>query len=170
MQGPRTRTGPRTARSRLRVAAAVAGLVLACAAGGCASRNKVTFTNVSESWVAVRFFVDTGAGSTHLESRKAFQIKPGETATFSVPSTMYASGQRRLVHMNVQAVTPSWKGPGKQYWMELLTDSPVKIVARGHDDKLEFETGDGEVAEIPGRQLKKRFEYRTAGAPLPESP
>ena len=159
MQGPRTK-----------IVALAASLLLTCLLGGCGSTNKVTFTNVSESWVSVRFFVGTGQGSTDLVSKRRFQIRPGETAKFAVPSTTYSSGQPRLVHINVQAVTPSWKGPGNQYWMELLTDSPIKIVARGKDDKLDFETGDGEVARIPGRQLKKRFEHRIAGAPNPEQP
>ena len=148
----------------------IASLTVCLALAGCSSPNKITFTNVSESWVSVRFFVGTGHGSTELVSKKQFQIRPGETARFSVPSTRYSSGEPRLVHLKVQAVTPSWDPPGHQYWMELLTDGPIKIVARGKDEKLDFETGDGEVARIPNRQLKKRFDYRVAGAPLNVDP
>ncbi len=153
-----------------RIASLTACLALAGTLAGCSSSNKVTFTNVSESWVSVRFFVGTGNGSTELASKKQFQIRPGETARFSVPSRTYSSGEPRLVHMKVQAVTPSWDPPGHQYWMELLTDSPIKIVARGKNEKLDFETGDGEVARIPNRQLKKRFDYRVAGARLNVDP
>lgn len=49
--------------------------------------------------------------------------------------------------------------------MELLTEGPVKIVASGKGDKLEFETGAGEVARVPNKQLKRRFEYGVAGMP-----
>ncbi len=152
------------------IALLTACLTLAGAVGGCSAPNKVTFTNVSESWVSVRFFVGTGRESTELVSKKWFQIQPGESARFSVPSTTYGSGETRLVHLKVQAVTPSWDPPGHQYWMELLTDGPIKIVARGKGEKLEFETGDGEVARIPNRQLKKRFDYRVAGAPVDVNP
>jgi hypothetical protein len=67
--------------------------------------------------------------------------------------------------MQVEAVKPSWEDPGRTYWMELMTEGPVKIVASGKGDKLEFETGSGEVAPIPNKQLKRRFEYGVAGMP-----
>ena len=50
--------------------------------------------------------------------------------------------------------------------MELITEGPVKIVVRGEGEKLDFETGAGEVARIPGRAVKKKFEYHVAGAPV----
>ena len=135
--------------------------------GGCVSSNKVTFTNVSESWVNVRFFVGKTHGSTELISKRKFQVRPGETAKFAVSLTASGRSSDRLVHMQVETVTPSWEEPGRQYWMELLTVGPVKIVASGEGDKLEFETGTGEVARIPNKQLKRRFDYRVAGAATP---
>ena len=143
-------------------------LAAAFVLAGCSSTDSVTFTNVSESWLDVRFFVGkTGANS--LKSRRKFQVKPGETATFKVNRSPNFRGHSPLVHLQVQSVTPSWKGPGKQYWMELLTQGPVKIVVRGKDDDLKFETGSGEVASIPKRQIKRRFDYKVAGAPSPPS-
>jgi hypothetical protein len=67
--------------------------------------------------------------------------------------------------MQVETVTPSWEEAGRQYWMELLTEGPVKIVVSGEGDKLAFETGAGEVARVPSKQLKRRFEHRIAGVP-----
>jgi hypothetical protein len=156
--------GPRNRIRRLaRLAACV---IVAGCLSGCGASNKVTFTNVSESWLNVRFFVGTTQGSTELLSKRTFQVKPGETAKFAITrSKSNRTGEHRLVHVQVEAVTPSWDPPGHQYWMELITEGPVKIVARGKGEKLDFETGAGEVARIPNKQLKKRFEHRIAGAP-----
>lgn len=139
--------------------------MLAGVMGGCGTGNQVTFTNVSDSWVNVRFFVEGDRGSRKLVSKKKFQIKPGETAEFSVNRKTNGYGESALVHLQVQAVTPSWKPDAKRYWMELITEGPVKIVVRGKGEKLDFETGAGEVARIPGRAVKKKFEYHVAGAP-----
>jgi hypothetical protein len=147
-----------------RLAGVAAGVLLASGLGGCVGANKVTFTNVSESWLNVRFFVGTAHGSNELKSKRKFQIKPGETVKFAVTRKATGQSNDRLVHMQVETVTPSWEDPGRQYWMELLTEGPVKVVVRGKGDKLEFETGFGEMARIPGKQLKRRFEYRVAGA------
>ena len=69
------------------------------------------------------------------------------------------------MHVQVQTVTPSWEPPGKEYWLEVVTQAPVTIVATGEGEKLEFDSGAGEVALIPSKQLKKgRFEYTVAGA------
>jgi hypothetical protein len=144
-----------------RLAGWTVSLILAGGLGGCVGTNRVSFTNMSDSWVNVRFFMGTAPGSNELVSKRRFQVKPGETAKFAV--TQGASG--RLVHMQVETVTPSWEDPGRQYWMELMTEGPVKIVASGDGDKLQFETGAGEVAPIPGRQRKRRFEYTIAGVP-----
>lgn len=142
----------------------VAGVALAAGLGGCTSSNRVTLTNVSDSWINVRFFIGN-LNSNELKSRRAFQIKPGETANFAVSRKSTGRATDRLVHLQVEAVTPSWEGPGRQYWMEMLTEGPMKVVVSGEGDKLKFETGDGELAEIPRRQLKKRFEYHIANAP-----
>ncbi len=132
---------------------------------GCGTPSSVTFTNLSESWLDVRFFVGKGPGSQELVSQRTFQVRPSETTKFKV-NRRAARGNASLVHMQVQQVTPSWEGPGKQHWMELLTQEPIKIVVSGTGDKLDFETGDGEVAEIPKRELKRRFEYKVAGVPV----
>ena len=149
---------------RLRIArlATLAGCLALL--GGCTSSNTITFTNVSESWLDVRFYVGK-AGQTELASRRKFQVQPGQTAKFKVNRSANMRGFTPLVHMQVQSVTPSWEGPGKQYWMELLTEGPIKIVVRGKDDKLDFETGSGEVARVPNREIKRRFDYNIAGAP-----
>lgn len=147
-----------------RLAGLTAVAFLAGGLGGCTGSNKVTLTNVSDSWLNVRFFVSTAQGSNELASRRRFQVKPGETAKFAIS---HNTGSGRLVHMQVETVTPSWEPADRQYWMELLTEGPVKIVASGRGDKLEFETGAGQVARVPGKQLKRRFEYRIAGAPTP---
>ncbi|MCH7798854.1 MAG: hypothetical protein IID28_10485 [Planctomycetes bacterium] len=107
-----------------------------------------------------------GCGTGNQISKKKFQIKPGETAEFSVNRKTNGYGESALVHLQVQAVTPSWKPDAKRYWMELITEGPVKIVVRGEGEKLDFETGAGEVARIPGRAVKKKFEYHVAGAPV----
>ena len=136
--------------------------------GGCSTGNNVTFTNVSDSWVSVRFFVESGRGSRKLVSKKKFQIQPGETAQFSVDRKTNGRGESALVHLQVQTVTPSWEGDSKRYWLELMTEGHVKIVVRGEGKKLNFETGVGEVVRIPNRAVKKKFEYHVAGAPTAE--
>jgi hypothetical protein len=148
-----------------RLAGLAAAVFLAGGLAGCGGSNKVTFTNVSDSWLNVRFFVGTAQGSNELNNRRRFQVKPGETAKFAVSRGTGGGGTGRLVHIQVEAVTPSWEPADRQYWMELLTEGPVKIVASGRGEKLEFETGAGEVARIPGKQLKRRFEYKIAGVP-----
>jgi hypothetical protein len=148
-----------------RLAGLVAGVILAGGLCGCSGAKKVTLTNVSESWLNVRFFVGRAQGSNQLASKRQFQIKPGETAKFAVSRKATGRGNDRLVHMMVENVTPSWDGPGKQHWMELLTEGSIKVVVRGKGDDLEFETGDGQMARIPNKQLKRRFQYKVAGAP-----
>ena len=145
--------------------ALAAVLMLVCVMGGCSTGNKVTFTNVSDSWVSVRFFVEAGRGSRKLVSKKKFQIQPGETVDFAVDRKTNGRGESALVHLQVQTVTPSWEGDGKRYWMELITEGPVKIVVRGTGKKLEFETAVGKVVRIPRRAVKKKFQYHVAGAP-----
>ena len=148
-----------------RFASLAACLTLAGGLAGCSSANVITFTNVSDTWIDVRIFIAKNPNSQLLVSKRKFQIKPGVTTEFNVGRSANRRGQSPLVHMQVQPVTPSWDPPSKQYWMELLTDGPVKIVTSGEGGKLEFDTGDGEVAHIPGKQLKRRFDYRVAGAP-----
>lgn len=66
-----------------------------------------------------------GCGTGNQVSKKKFQIKPGETAEFS-----------------------------------------VNRKTNGYGEKLDFETGAGEVARIPGRAVKRKFQYHVAGAPV----
>ncbi len=151
------------------ISLAAACLVAGAGLSGCDSASSVTFTNVSDSWLEVRFFVGKRPGSEQLVSQRTFQVRPSETTKFKVHRRA-SRGNTSLVHMQVQQVTPSWEGPGKQHWMELLTQEPIKIVVSGAGDKLAFETGDGEVAEIPKRELKRRFEYKIAGVPASGPP
>lgn len=151
-----------------RAASLATGLALLWALGGCGAMNKVTFTNLADSWVNVRFFVETSRGSEELSSRERFQIRPGETVRFNVSRGTNPRGESALVHMHVQTVTPSWDPPGREYWMEILTEGAVKVACRGEGEKLDFEWGEGELAHIPKRQRRKRFSYHVAGAPQPE--
>ncbi len=123
---------------------------------GCTLFRSIQFTNVSDSWLNVRFFVGaTDAmkeSPNELFSKRLFQVQPGESAKFA-PT-------RKLVHIQVQSITPTWEPPGKQYWLELLTHPPVHVVATGRSDKLDFKTGSGELAIIPERELAGgRFTY-----------
>ncbi len=123
---------------------------------GCTLFRSIQFTNVSDSWLNVRFFVGatdaTKEGPNELLSKRLFQVPPGESAKFA-PT-------RKLVHIQVQSITPTWEPPGKQYWLELLTHPPVHVVATGRSDKLDFKTGSGELAIIPERELAGgRFTY-----------
>ncbi len=141
------------------------GLTVLAVLSGCLPSNNVTFTNVSDSWLNVRFFVGY-EGSNELVSEHRFQVAPGETARFRVrgQSNMLDTPPP-LIHMQVETVTPSWEPPGNQHWLELLTLGPVNIVAGSRGGKIGFESGSGEVARIPSRQLKYRFKYKIAGVP-----
>ena len=151
------------ARSMRGIVSLAACLALAAVMGGCGTSHQVTFTNVSDSWLGLRFFVGTGADSNELLSQRKFQVGPGDTSKFSISRKMDYSGEIALVHLQVQTVTPSWERESKRYWMELLTEAPIKIIARGKGNKLSFETGAGEVARIPSKALKSKYEYRIAG-------
>lgn len=123
---------------------------------GCTLFRSIQFTNVSDSWLNIRFFVGaTDAmkeGPNELLSKRLFQVQPGESVKFT-PT-------RKLVHIQVQSITPTWEPPGNQYWLELLTHPPVHVVATGRGDKLDFKTGSGELAIIPERELAGgRFTY-----------
>ncbi len=118
--------------------------------------ESIQFTNVSETWLNVRFYsgeskTQEGAAA-EMVSRHVYQIAPGASARFSPP--------RELVHIQVETVSPTWEPPGTQYWLELMTHPPVHIVATGKAERLDFQTGSGEVAIIPDRERNSgRFEY-----------
>ena len=90
-----------------RILGLVASLLLIGVMGGCGTSNQVTFTNVSDTWLNVRFFVASAHGSNQLVSRKKFQVKPGETAHFTIRRAS-SRGEAALVHLQVQPLTPSW--------------------------------------------------------------
>jgi hypothetical protein len=142
-----------------RVATVAVGAAVVGGLGGC-SRSGIKFTNVSDSWLNVGFYggtTDTSAsGPSALYRQGALQIEPGSSASYR-PS-------RKLVHIQVEEVSPTWVPTGRQYWLELLTRPPVHIVANGRGDKLEFKSFWGEVAIIPeGERADGRFEYRDNG-------
>jgi hypothetical protein len=131
--------------------------------GGC-SRSAIKFTNVSDSWLNVSYFVGstdaTEPSPGDLYRRRALQVEPGDSANYR-PT-------RNLVHIQVEEVGPTWVPTGKQYWLELLTKPPVHIVASGRGEKLEFKSFRGEVAIIPeGERADGRFEYRVNGKQPP---
>lgn len=143
-------TGPRVRRVVF-----VAMIVVTAVFTGCA-RSSVRFTNVSDTWLNVSFFV----GTSEIESRdpddlyrtKSLQVEPGETAMYRPLGD--------LVHIQVETVSPTWIPTGRQSWLELLTTPPMHVVASGRADKLEFQSFHGEVALIPQRELNAgRFVY-----------
>jgi hypothetical protein len=142
----------------LRMASLAVAAAVVCGAGGCSFSRSIKFTNVSQTWLNVRYYVGEKdvpepEEMTPLYWKKTQQVKPGDTARYTPPRT--------LVHIQVESVTPSWEPPAREYWLELLTRPPVHIVAAGSADKLDFKTGSGEVAIIPERELSSgRYEYR----------
>ncbi len=155
-------------------AAALASFAAAAALSGCALfRSGIQFTNVSDSFLNVRFFVgEAGLSdqSSELYNDREFQVMPGETAKFSPGRGGAAPGSRRLVHIQIRPVNPSWEPPAKEYWLEVMTNLPVTIVATGTSQKLAFESGiptegAGAIALIPERELHSgRYDYRLVGA------
>ncbi|MHC4990886.1 MAG: hypothetical protein ACYTGC_07885 [Planctomycetota bacterium] len=146
-----------------RVTAVAMGIAVVGGLSGCA-RSSIKFTNVSDSWLNVSYYTgscepsETAPG--HLHRRKALQVEPGD-------STHYRP-TRKLVHIQVEQVGPTWVPTGKQYWLELLTKPPLHIVASGHGEKLEFKSFRGEVAIIPeGQRTDGRFAYRDDGLRAP---
>ena len=141
----------------MRMASLTAAAAVVCGTGGCSFARSIQFTNVSESWLNVRYYVGEKDAPgpeavTPLYWKKTQQVKPGDTARYTPP--------RSLVHIQVESVTPSWEPPARQYWLELLTRPPVHIVAAGGGEKLDFKSGSGEVAIIPERELSGgRYEY-----------
>ena len=146
-----------------RVAALLGCATLCWGMGGCLPWSKsVRFTNVSKTWLNVRFYAGeasvTDGQPALLASRRAYQVGPGGSVAFS-PSS------KSMVHVQVEPVTASWAPAGRQYWLEVLTSPPVNVVASGDAGRLEFETGTDAIAEIPERErTSSRFEYTVAGA------
>ncbi len=146
-------------------------LALGCAAlagglSGCATSSSIEITNVSDSWLNVRFFVGTPGTATKKShefiANSKLQIKPGGRARYQLSrNPNYSKETQPLVHIEVKPVSPSWRSTGKVYWLELLTHPPVKIVATGSADKLAFDTDVGMVAIIPEREVKRgRFVHK----------
>ena len=135
---------------------------------GCGTSQSVTFTNVSDSWLNVNYFVASpnarADGETILMvSDDAIQISPGQTVAYPLSrNSNYAKDRSPLVHIRVRPVTPSWEEIGTEYWMELLTHPPVTIVATGSGDRFEFMTGNGALALIPDTQVgDSRYAHKT---------
>ena len=155
-------------RTRIGLMAPLVGLSVVCGLGGCTMGKGIKFTNVSDTWLDVRYFVgpkvEESDGTTDLYWKRTQQVKPGQTARFTPPNS--------LVHIRVETVTPSWEPASQSYWLELLTSPPVHIVATGRGDKLDFKTGSGEVAIIPERELTSgRYEYLLKEPPpTPQTP
>ncbi len=140
----------------------VAGAVLT----GCGDSG-VRFTNVSDTWLNVSFFVGTSEiGSEKPEDlyrQKSLQIEPGATARYKPTGG--------LVHVQVETVTPTWTPTGRDFWLEVLTTPPIHVVANGRADKLDFKSFHGEIALIPQRELHAgRYVYHQASKPIPPSP
>jgi hypothetical protein len=130
---------------------------------GC-SMSSVRFTNVSDTWLNVSFFV----GTSEIESkepedlfrRKSIQVEPGETARYRPMGD--------LVHIRVQPVGPTWVPTGGQAWVELMTLPPIHVVASGRPEKLEFQSFHGEIALIPQREIDAgRYVYHREVKPAP---
>ncbi len=154
--------------SILRHASILGCVTLACGLGGCTmSKNSVAFTNVSDTFLNVQFFVghpDTDSQKPNeLVSESTLQVEPGKTASYALTRHQgYSRQTSPLVHVQVEPVSPSWRSSGKTYWLELLTHPPINIVATGSADRLEFHTGIGATAIIPEREFKRgRFEHKT---------
>jgi hypothetical protein len=173
---------------KVRIASSLAALTLAATVGGCASgpaflggtSRNVSFTNVASTPLNVTFYVkademadtdaptntDTHDGGTFTRA-KSFQLDRGETAKFSVARrATEGTNAGASVHVQVEAVSPSWQPVSDAYWLEILTNPPVSIVATGPSDKLTFDTGDGAVAVIPKREIDSgRFEHQVDATP-----
>ncbi len=150
-----------------RLAMALICAVCVITLGGCAWNKSIRFTNVSSSWVQVRFYVrgesNSSRPSTELVERRTVRIEPGG-------SISYVPYRADLVHVQVEPVTASWQPSGRQYWLELLREPPVNIVALGNSSKLTFETGPDAVAFIPDREITGgRFKYTLAESAGPDS-
>ncbi len=144
-----------------RFASPLIGVATAVALTGCMTGIK--FTNVSDAWLNVQFYVGTTdtatKGTNDLYHQRAIQVEPGESVIFR-PA-------RDLVHLQVETVSPTWIPTGQQYWLELLTHPPLHIVAGGREDKLDFKSFKGEVAIIPERERQSgHFVYHSVSKPV----
>ena len=145
-------------------------VVLSASQLGCNSSQPrgVTFTNFSESWLNVNYFVevleqDELSDTIELVSANTIQVPPGETVNYRLTrNSNYRKDGSQLVHIRVLPVTPSWETVEKEYWMELLTHPPVTIVATGMPDRISFMTGNGAIALIPSQDFRQRqFNHKT---------
>jgi hypothetical protein len=142
-----------------RITSVAVGIAVVVGLSGC-SRSSIKFTNVSDSWLNVRFYVGSTDPSapcpSNLYRQQALLVEPGASHNYRPPWN--------LVHIQVEEVSPTWVPTGKQYWLELLTKPPIHIVASGRGEKLEFKSFRGEVAIIPeDERADGRFEYRVNG-------
>lgn len=160
--------GDRVSEFRLwvRRVVVVPALAVAAVLPGC-QMSGVRFTNVSDTWLNVSFYVGASKNQADepedLYRSKSLMVEPGETVRFR------PSGN--LVHVQVETATPTWVPTGRQLWLELLTTPPIHVVANGRADKLDFKSFHGEIALIPQRELDAgRYVYHRTSKPVPPSP
>ncbi len=144
----------------------VPALAAAAVLTGC-QKSGVRFTNVSDTWLNVSFYVGASESKTteseNLYRSKSLMVEPGETVHFK------PSGN--LVHVQIETATPTWVPTGRQLWLELLTTPPLHVVANGRAEKLDFKSFHGEIALIPERELDAgRYVYHQTAKPVPPSP
>jgi len=138
-------------------------LAVAAVLTGC-QKSGVRFTNVSDTWLNVSFYVGASKNQADepedLYRSKSLMVEPGETVRFKPAGD--------LVHIQVETATPTWVPTGRQLWLELLTTPPIHVVANGRADKLDFTSFHGEIALIPQRELDAgRYVYHQASKPTP---
>lgn len=143
----------------------VAAFAAAAVLTGC-QQSGVRFTNVSDTWLNVSFYVGASEiraqESEDLYRSKSLMVEPGETVRFKPAGD--------LVHIQVETATPTWVPTGRQLWLELLTTPPIHVVANGRADKLDFKSFHGEIALIPQRELDAgRYIYHQASKPTRRS-
>jgi len=160
--------GDRVSEIRLwvRRVVVVPALAVAAVLTGC-QKSGVRFTNVSDTWLNVSFYVGASKNQADepedLYRSKSLMVEPGETVRFKPAGD--------LVHIQVETATPTWVPTGRQLWLELLTVPPIHVVANGRADKLDIKSFHGEIALIPQRELDAgRYLYHQASKPVPPSP
>jgi len=151
---------------RVRRLVVIPAFAAAAVLTGCQTSG-VRFTNVSDTWLNVSFYVGGSEtqsdGPDNLYRRKSLMVEPGETVRYKPTGN--------LVHIQVEIATPTWVPTGRQLWVELLTTPPIHVVANGRADKLDFQSFHGEIALIPQRALDAgRYVYHQTAKPVPPSP
>jgi len=157
------------------------GLTLLIVLGGCSStgsgfagmfrsKTKVAFSNMTDSWLSVRFYVAEDAENPALAKSflggDAIKVQPGQTGHYSLRSNPnYNNSSMPVIHAEVTKVVASWEEAPTPYWMELLSAPPFTIVATGDSDHISFSSGDAALAMIPNKEIKRgNFKHAVATA------